>query len=594
VSTNYPDPINGFWLPHEIYQRIITEDTSFTNLSFIDGRACQPDDPGSVTARYPVLHSSQWNALLSALQKNRQNAPTGKAFWQRLQTALQAIGERFADPGYPLRQQALNSLPSYTGYSEPMIRMTLNALELFALDQMPAAFEPQITWRSAQAWQPISGLPGRLRFYPAQGWQRGLSTIPGLADRPLFTGRATPDFIVGYGAGNVPGAALLIAFLALATTLSQGDPLPTVVIKNSRREPIFSPLILQALEAVDPDLVSSLAVLIWDYEDTALEDFLLSRADLVIAAASDETIAQIQEQIGHARNIQKPTAKGTRPTPIRFHAHGHKVSFSAIGQEVLMHGLSDPVTGQPVLDIVALLASLDSIFWDQNGCLSARIHFVEEGSLNASSSADRYTAVDYAARLKTYLEFLAQSLPRGAWPLQQIHDRFDRYKQLEVTGQLQVLSSYQDEFLIAVDRRPLNPTALRSLVNDCQGRVIFVRPVTDWMEIPNILQMLPASNLQSLSIASGTFGSEMDERFLQFAGACGKCGVTAIRTVGRGAFPQLSYSWDGFIPLDLVCQRTAGHFTTLEFNRPYDQILETFRLMQQRGATLGLFSEPGA
>jgi hypothetical protein len=114
------------------------------------------------------------------------------------------------------------------------------------------------------------------------------------------------------------------------------------------------------------------------------------------------------------------------------------------------------------------------------------------------------------------------------------------------------------------------------------------------MEIPNILQMLPASNLQSLSIASGTFGSEMDERFLQFAGACGKCGVTAIRTVGRGAFPQLSYSWDGFIPLDLVCQRTAGHFTTLEFNRPYDQILETFRLMQQRGATLGLFSEPGA
>ena len=31
----------------------------------------------------------------------------------------------------------------------------------------------------------------------------------------------------------------------------------------------------------------------------------------------------------------------------------------------------------PLIDVVTLLAALDSVFWDQYGCLSSRIHFVE-------------------------------------------------------------------------------------------------------------------------------------------------------------------------------------------------------------------------
>ena len=61
---------------------------------------------------------------------------------------------------------------------------------------------------------------------------------------------------------------------------------------------------------------------------------------------------------------------------------------------------------------------------------------------------------------------------------------------------------------------------------------------------------------------------------------CGACGVTAIRTIGRGAFPQLAYSWDGFLPLDLVRQRPSGHFTTIEFDTPFEQILETYQMLQ--------------
>ena len=465
----------------------------------------------------------------------------------------------------------------------------------------------------------MDGLAGSLRFFPLRQRRtsvvRGLPRLrktPSITKSPLFHQAIPPDVVLGYGAGNIPGAALLIAFLALSTTLA-GGRVPVVIVKNSRSEPIFSPLVFSGLEAVDPELVSMVAMLVWDYKDAYVQNFLTSHADLVVAAASDETIVHIQSQI----DLSNEEHERLTSRSIRFHAHGHKVSFSAIGREMLaveptaaveptvavettaalrttaavqstatvnstdavksmeIRGLTEPANGQSMLDVVTLLAALDSIFWDQHGCLSSRIHFVEAGG-------DGYhTPLEYAMRLQEQLRWLADFLPRGAWPLQQLHDRFDRYKHLEMTGDIQVISGYDDESLVILDQRRLRFSAFRGLINDCQGRVIVVRPVSDLMEIPELyFKMLPPENLQSLSVAVGRPGEGLTDGFLHFAEACGACGVTAIRTIGRGAFPQLAYSWDGFLPLDLVRERPAGYFTTIEFDNPYEQILETYQILQ--------------
>jgi hypothetical protein len=296
---------------------------------------------------------------------------------------------------------------------------------------------------------------------------------------------------------------------------------------------------------------------------------LLSRADQVLIAASDETIEEVRTQVRRAAS--------RRGRSIRFHPHGHKISFTAIGQEMLTASSLDPASGRPVVERVALMAALDSILWDQHGCLSSRIHFVETGAGNEAA------ALDYAGHLKSALTRLAILLPRGAWPRQQLHDRFDYYKQLEAAGLGQVLSDYDDEFVVAIDRRAPNLQTFSRQVNNCQGRVLVVQAVNDLREIASLyLRLLPGRNLQSLSVAVGKPGTGLDDRFLDFATACGECGVTAIRTVGRGAFPQLAYSWDGQIPLDLVAERPAGHFTTIEFDDPYAQVLETSRLLESR------------
>ena len=585
------DAMDGYWLPRAVRERLITRDTKWDSLFFADGRECEPHAAGAIGARWPRLSRAQWSQLLTALAAGRRRAPRGREAWARFQAALRSVGGRLADPTDPLHVHAVQTLPSYTGYSEAMIRFALAAPEMWAMDQMDAALRLDVTWEAARRWQPLPGLSGRLRFFPAESRARVSGRLRRSANRALYESAAAPALVAGYGAGNVPGTALLIVLLAVATSLT-GEAPPAVVVRNSRREPIFSPLVLAALEEADPELVSTLAVLVWDYDDADLQGVVLSEADLVIAAASDETIARIGAQIaGTGRDV-------------RFHAHGHKASFTAVGREVLARrapagggapssagGPSprrvgekrSPAEGELSLDAVALLAALDSAFWDQNGCLSSRIHFVERGG-----DAD-HTPTDYAESLARQLRLLAGSLPRGAWPRRHLHDRFDGYKALEAGGHVRVLTAYDDDFVVVLDERPRtgpsrDALAFATMVNDCQGRVVIVRAVDDLMDVPErYLRLLPAAGLQSLSVAVGSPGEGLSGRCLRFAEACGKRGVTAVRTVGRGAFPQLAYSWDGLLPADLVRRRPPGYFTTIEFDAPYEAMDQTYRLLRASG-----------
>jgi hypothetical protein len=567
--------MDGFWLPKSLGQQVLSPETEYTTLSFAHGRPCRPGDEGAVTARWPILSIGQWQRLLAALQEYRHGVPQGETYWERFRAALARVGRRLADAADPLHASALATLPGYTGYSEAMVRLTLSAMDMWALDAFEAAFRLTPTFDASTGWQRMTGLPGRLRFYPAARWRRSIGWPLRNRGHSLFGAPSSPELVVGYGAGNVPGTALMIAFLAQATTLAGFQP-PAALVKNSRREPLFAPLVLSALEEEDPELVATIAVLVWGYEDAALQEHLLAQAGLVVAAAGDGTIAQIGDALRRLPD----------PGETRFHPHGHKVSFSAIARDLLARDQSIEAGGIPTIDAVSLLAALDSAFWDQHGCLSSRVHFAERGG------DGHYTPLEYASRLTIQLGRLATFLPRGAWPRQRLFDRFDRYKLLEQTGKVQVLSAYEDPFVVALDNRPPDDRAFQDQVNDCEGRVVIVRPVVDLMEVPDrYLRLLPATNLQSLSVATGKEGRGMTERFLRFAEACGERGVTAIRTVGRAAFPQLAYSWDGLLPLDLVRQRPAGHFTTVEFDDPYDEIVNTYRLLLQHGAALGLAAD---
>lgn len=571
-----PVAVPGFWLPKVLRDRLLSEGTEWASVSFAGGRECgvecAPDEAGAVTATWPVLTPAQWRTLLQELAEARKLVPRGEEFWARLQAALPQAARRLAEAGSETWSLLVGALPAYTGFSASMIAATLNTPEMWDLSSVAASLAYRPTKGQAGHWRPYAGLPGRVRFFPERMLDRLAASTPVAWEMPLFGRPQAPERVVGYGAGNVPGTALLIVLLALATTLPGGPP-PAVVVRNSRREPLFSPLVLSALEEVDEELLATVAVLVWDYEDPNLQGQLLGQADLVLAAAGDDTIARI-------RTALRASAAAERTAP-RFHPHGHKVSFSVIGKEVA-----------DSLEIVSLLTALDSAYWDQFGCLSSRIHFVEK------ADPGDWIAFDYGEHLVSWLRRLGQVLPRGRWPLRQLRDTFDRYKALENTqgpaGAVRVLSGYEDPFVVILDEREApgalpDPHAFITAVNDCQGRVVIIKPVPDLLLVPRgYLSLLPSSSLQSISVALGHEGEGITDRFLEFATACGARGVTALRAAGRGALPQLAYSWDGFLPQDLVCCRPPGRFTTIEFDRPFDALAESYRTHWSR-----IGSKPG-
>jgi hypothetical protein len=531
VARSY-ETLDAFWLPLSL--RPMTLDMEWEVRHVAAGRPVPAGE--GVAVRWPRPTPAQWATLLTELRAARGPAvPDLVARWQR---ALRTVPQVLI-----ARPDMLETVARYTGYPSSMLALALTQGELVRLDALARALDDAPTWAAAHTWQPMpGGLSGALRFFPARRFDRWTASVRGRA--PLFRPSPPATLALGFAAGNVPGNGLLMALLlhvANHTALGVAfETPPAVLVRNSRQAPLLAPWVLSAVEEVDPDLVAGLAMLVWDYDDPALQRALLGRADLVMAAASDPVIDSIG---AHLEAIGQPA---------RFHRHGHKVSFAVIGRTALRDG--------PTL--LARLAALDSTFWDQYGCLSARVHFVERGG--------RHTPADYAAALSRAMRRLARRIPRGVAPARFLHRAYDIYRLLEPQGHVRVLTDYDDDCLVVLDERHWNADQWRETVNRCTGRVVVVRPVEGLGEVAaHYLRRLPPANLQSLSVAVAA------DRVLELAAAAGQCGVTALRGLGRAAFPQLAYSWDGLLPLDLGNSRPSGHFTTLETGDPLADLAPT-------------------
>jgi hypothetical protein len=516
------DIFDGFWLPRALHERVLANAT-WETFWLKGGMLSSQDVPGAVAVRWPQLTPAQWGQLLDGLQQARSVG--GREVLARWQAVLEAARTQLMEKSPAM----METLAACTGYSPAMLIRALWHGDLISPQLLSAALQFQPAWPVASRWEQMPGLPGRVRFFPAGKVRRMLSSFG-----PFCRPAPPVDLALGYAAGNVPGTALLIALLGGLANYASSDerPTPAVLVRNSRHEPLFAPWVLSIIEAIDPALVAGLAVLVWDYEDEALQRELMRRAGLMVAAAGDDTIAALD-------GLRARFAPG-----LRFHRHGHKVSFTVVD----LKDASQKAEGGRRKSEIAFLAALDSAMWDQNGCLSARVHFV------------RGDAGAYAQALAERMRALSTALPRGTTPRRFTHRAFDTYTSLAGTGRVRVHSTYDDDFAVVADERAWDAEAFRRVVNACQGRVVIVRPIKSVMEAAGYLCGLPPSNLQSVSVAMD--GGDAPA----FAERAGACGVTAVRSLGRAAFPQLAYSWDGLLPLDVGRLRPEGHFTTVEFD----------------------------
>ena len=183
-----------------------------------------------------------------------------------------------------------------------------------------------------------------------------------------------PEFLVHIAAGNIPNPTLTSIAFGLLTRSAQ-------FVKCARGSSFLPRMFAHSIYDADPKLGACLEIAEWRGGSAALENALFAEADCVTATGGDETLAVIRAQL---------------PVKTRFLGYGHRVSFGFVAGEVL-HG--------PRVKNIAAAAADDVVAWNQLGCLSPHVIYVEAGG---EASPDRF-----AELLADELERREQIEPRG-------------------------------------------------------------------------------------------------------------------------------------------------------------------------------------
>lgn len=200
-------------------------------------------------------------------------------------------------------------------------------------------------------------------------------------------------------AGNVFSAAMRAIYLPLLS----GAP---VLVKAASRDDVLPRYMLRALQDIDVEIAQRFALVSFGRDTPDALDALLADAEVVSIYGSDETVQRITWRT-------QPNARVLR--------HGHGLSASFVGAE----SMRDPVARRDAGQRVAL----DVAAYDQRGCLSPHVVFVERDRDGG--------ARDFAQALaETALPELAKLLPPGAASLADRADAMQWRAAAQVRGEL--------------------------------------------------------------------------------------------------------------------------------------------------------------
>ena len=388
---------------------------------------------------------------------------------------------RLLDPSDPYRQQCDQLLPIVTGYDAEMVRLGLTSLfKTFRAPQLQRfVAEDFANPKMLDEFQPR----------PKGGMAKAFG----------------PELLVHSWAGNVP--ALALWSLVCGLLVKAGS-----VGKLASSEPVFAGLFARLLAEVHPPLADCLAVVWWKGGDEAQAATLFAEADTVLAYGGNDALDAIRRQL---------------PVTTRLLPFGHKLGFGVVGREAL-DTLRAPAT--------ARLAAHDVTRYDQQGCYSPHVFYVERGG--------PVSPREFAQHLASELANLQHRFPRRPLALEDAAAVAGWRQQRE----LHSLSSDAGGLIGDADAawgvayserlRPLAPTALNRSIE-----VVAVDALED------VVPQLGASRayLQTAGLAVAP------ARLFQLSQLLGAAGATRIAALGAMTSPEAGWHHDGrFNLLDLV------------------------------------------
>jgi len=447
----------------------------------------------------PLLSPSQMTALAQRVQHASRTHLKPMAVSDIVRVLDQATA-RLLDREDAVRQELERLLPQVTGFDAEMVRLNLHAyLHTFrGLQLQRFVAEDFANPKVLDEFQPRT----------QGGWTRALG----------------PELLVHVWAGNVP--ALPMWSFVSGLLVKAGS-----IGKVASAEPVFATLLAKLLVEVEPRWADCFAVVWWP-SGAAHERTAFALADVVLAYGGNTALQAMQAHV---------------PVTTRFLPHGHKLSFGMVSACALSVRKGPGVARQAALDVAR---------YDQQGCYSPHVFYVQRGAAVSPQ--------DFAQHLAHELAGLQHKLPRrvlsleeaaqvGAWrEAHEFASLNDNSTALSGTDRSTSTVVYSDRPL-PLTAGPLNRQVLVVAVDTLDEVLPLIAPQRDY--------------LQTVGLAAAP------GELLPLGEALGQAGATRICALGAMTSPEAGWHHDGrFSLLDLVrmvdieasTEREAERFTPYE------------------------------
>jgi hypothetical protein len=307
-----------------------------------------------------------------------------------------------------------------------------------------------------------------------------------------------PEFQVHIAAGNIPNPTLTSIVFGLLTRSAQ-------FVKCASGSTFLPRLFAHSIYEADPKLGACLEIAEWRGGNAALETALFAEADCVTATGDDETLAAIRTQL---------------PVKTRFLGYGHRVSFGFVAQEVLYGSRAKKIAAAAADDVVA---------WNQLGCLSPHIIYVQLGGEVAPEH--------FAQLLAEELERREATEPRGKLPAEHAAAIASRRSVYEVRA---AQSPETTQHWCSKDSTAWTVVyeADARFQMSCLNRFIYVKAVAD---LKTLLEN--ADGIRGKVSAIGLAAPE--EKWDEIATQLARWGATRICPLGQMQNPPLAWRHDG-------------------------------------------------
>ncbi len=423
-----------------------------------------------------IVSTAMLAEACQTLKRNRQTYLANRST-QSLIDLLSQTASRWLDPAFPFRKLALERGPAATGFSSATLA---NGLDSFfgqlTTDNFEALLEQDL------------GHGQRLDDMTASAPEQKTSRAS-VAN--------APEFLAHLAAGNLPIPALQSIVLGVLLRSAQ-------LVKCATGASLLPRLFAHSLYDADRKLGACLEIAEWRGGNADLEKIMFDAADCVTATGSDEAIAAIRKVI---------------PERARFVAYAHRLSFAYISSGVLGRPDSGRVAGRAAADVTA---------WNQLGCLSPHVVYVEAGGQISPDQFAELLAEELARR--------EESEPRGELPLEAAAAIASRRSFYDVRAAhspdtRQWCSKNSTAWTVVFEADP------RFQVS-CLNRFIYVKSVTNLSEA-----------LQSADSVRGkvsTVGiAAPEDRAQALATALARWGVMRVCPLGQMQNPSLPWRHDG-------------------------------------------------